>query len=264
MFQRLVMGALGDSSMPYGIYLSAAGANAQNHRLEVLSHNLANVNTPGFKPHLAMLQARHSEAIDQGMVSAGSGGVDDIGGGVAIKPNKTMMHQGPIEQTGRPTDFAINNKKGFFVVQRGEEQLLTRAGGFLFDSGGTLVNPNGDKVLGTDGNPIKIDPSRKYDTRDNGVIQQGGESRTLMVVEAKEPGDLSRVGDNLFRSLAPVDPVASNQRNVVSGHIEKSGVVPTSAMMELIESTRLYEANLKMIQHQDQAYGNLVGRLLKE
>jgi len=250
--------------MPYGIYLSAAGANAQNHRLEVLSHNLANVNTPGFKPHLAMLQARHSEAVEQGMVSPGSGGIDDIGGGVAIQPNKTMMDQGPIEQTGRKTDFAINNNTGFFVVQRGEDQLLTRAGGFLFNSTGTLTTTNGDPVLGTDGNPIKIDPTRNFETNDNGVIQQAGESRTLMVVQAKEPGDLSRVGDNLFRSLAPVDPVAPNQRNVVSGHLEKSAVVPTSAMMELIESTRMYEANLKMIQHQDQAYGNLVGRLLRE
>jgi flagellar basal-body rod protein FlgF/flagellar basal-body rod protein FlgG len=250
--------------MAYGIYLSAAGANAQNHRLEVLSHNLANVNTPGFKPHLAMLQARHSEAIEQGMVSPGSGGVDDIGGGVAIKPNKTMMDQGPIEQTGRQTDFAINNNSGFFVIQRGEEQLLTRAGNFLFDSSGTLTTTNGDPVLASDGNPIRIDPRLPFNSRDNGEIQQAGESRTLMIVAPKEPGDLSRVGDNLFRSLATVDPVAPNERNVVSGHLEKSAVVPTSAMMELIESTRLYEANLRMMQHQDQAYGNLVGRLLKE
>ncbi len=58
--------------MPYGIYLSAAGANAQNHRLEVLSHNLANINTPGFKSQLAVLQARHSEAIERGEVSPGA------------------------------------------------------------------------------------------------------------------------------------------------------------------------------------------------
>ncbi|MFN9915863.1 MAG: flagellar basal body rod C-terminal domain-containing protein, partial [Pirellulaceae bacterium] len=74
----------------------------------------------------------------------------------------------------------------------------------------------------------------------------------------------SRVGDNLFRSLTPPDPVAPREREVVAGYLEKSAVVPTTAMMELIEASRLYEANLRMIQHQDQALGNLVGRLLRD
>jgi len=250
--------------MTYGIYLSAAGANAQNHRLEVLSHNLANINTPGFKPQLAMLQARHSEAIERGEVSPGSGGIDDIGGGLQINPSETLLNQGPIEQTKGKTDFAINSTDSFFVVQRGEEQLLTRAGGFVFNSSGVLTTTNGDNVLGTDGNPIRIDANRAYTTRDDGVIQQGNESKSLMIVKPREKGDLSRVGDNLFRSLAPVDPVPNNEREVVSGYLEKSAVVPTTAMMELIEASRIYEANLRMIQHQDQALGNLVGRLLRD
>jgi flagellar basal-body rod protein FlgF len=250
--------------MPYGIYLSAAGANAQNHRLEVLSHNLANINTPGFKPQLAMLQARHSEAIEQGSVSPGSRGIDDVGGGIQINPSETVLNQGPIEQTKGKTDFAINDPDSFFVVQRGDEQLLTRAGGFTFNSAGTLTTINGDPVLGTDGNPVRIEANRPFHTRDDGVIQQGSESRSLMVVKPRERGDLSRVGDNLFRPLAPVEPVPNNERKVVSGYLEKSGVVPTTAMMELIEASRLYEANLRMIQHQDQTLGNLVGRLLRE
>jgi flagellar basal-body rod protein FlgF/flagellar basal-body rod protein FlgG len=249
--------------MPYGIYLSAAGANAQNHRLEVLSHNLANINTPGFKPQLAMLQARHSEAIERGEVSPGSRSIDDIGGGVQINPSETLLHQGPIEQTERKTDFAINDKNSFFVVQRGEEQLLTRAGGFLFNSQGVLTTTDGDQVMGSDGNPIRIDPSKRYDTNDGGIIQQGSDVRSLMVVKAREPGDLSRVGDNLYRSLTPAEPIANKDRKVVSGYLEKSAVVPTTAMMELIEASRLYEANLRMIQHQDQALGSLFGRLLR-
>ena len=52
--------------MPYGLYLSAAGAHAQSHRMQVLSHNLANVDTPGFKPQQTILQARFAELIEQG------------------------------------------------------------------------------------------------------------------------------------------------------------------------------------------------------
>src|SRR5919107_411365 len=121
--------------MPYGLYLSASGANAQSHRLEVLSHNLANVNTPGFKPHLAVVKSRHAEAIERGEVLEAGGGIDDVGGGVAIQPSLTQFSQGPIRATGSRTDFAINDEKSFFVIQRGEQQLLTRAGNFQFDAG---------------------------------------------------------------------------------------------------------------------------------
>jgi flagellar basal-body rod protein FlgF/flagellar basal-body rod protein FlgG len=72
------------------------------------------------------------------------------------------------------------------------------------------------------------------------------------------------MGDNLFKPLSQPQLVPPNERTVVSGHLEKSAVNPTSAMMELIEATRAYESNLRLIQHHDQAYGNLIGRLLKE
>ena len=82
--------------MPYGVYLSAAGANAQSHRLEVLSNNLANVQTPGYKPQQTILQARFAEMIEEGEVSPGLGGADDIGGGVTIQRSRTQFDQGPI------------------------------------------------------------------------------------------------------------------------------------------------------------------------
>ena len=111
--------------MPYGMYLSASGAYVQNHRLEVLSNNIANINTPGFKPSMAILQARHTEPIESGQSSPGSGTLDDLGGGVKIQPTETVFESGPIENTGGQTDFAIHDKDSFFVVQRGEEKFLT-------------------------------------------------------------------------------------------------------------------------------------------
>ena len=64
--------------MAYGLYMSAAGANAQSHRLEVLSNNLANINTAGFKPHLSILQSRHNQAILSGETLPGSGELKDV------------------------------------------------------------------------------------------------------------------------------------------------------------------------------------------
>lgn len=250
--------------MPYGLYLSASGANAQSHRLEVLSHNLANVNTPGFKPHLAVLNSRHAEAIARGEVVDGNGGVDDVGGGVAIKPTLTQFSQGPIRSTGSRTDFAINDTKSFFVVQRGDQQLLTRAGNFQFDAAGKLVTPVGEPVLSTAGTPLTIDPLVPYEIMDDGTVYQAGQRQSLMLARPREAGDLSRVGDNLFQSLSPITQAPDAERSVVAGSLEESAVKPTAAMMELIEASRVYEANAKMIQTQDQTLGSLISRVLGE
>ncbi|MFO1065850.1 MAG: hypothetical protein U0892_18460 [Pirellulales bacterium] len=65
------------------------------------------------------------------MINAGQGGVDDVGGGVLVQSSMTQFTQGPIRSTGNRTDFAINDEQSFFVVQRGDKQLLTRVGNFL-------------------------------------------------------------------------------------------------------------------------------------
>lgn len=250
--------------MPYGLYLSASGANAQSHRLEVLSHNLANVNTPGFKPHLAVVKSRHAEAVERGDVPQATGGVDDIGGGVLVQPSLTQFSQGPIRATGSRTDFAINDDKSFFVVQRGDQKLLTRAGNFQFDSGGRLVTPIGEPVLSTAGQPVTIDPLVPYEIMDDGTVYQAGQRQSVMLARPQEQGDLSRVGDNLFQSLSEIVPVSDAERSVLGGSLEESAVKPTAAMMELIEASRAYEANVKMIQNQDQTLGSLISRVLGE
>lgn len=250
--------------MAYGLYLSAAGANAQNHRLEVLSHNLANVNTPGFKPQLAVVKSRNSEAVERGDVPADSGGVDNVGGAVTIAPSMTQFAQGPIRKTGGNSDFAINDNKSFFVIQRGDQKLLTRAGNFTFDATGKLVTPIGETVLSENGSPVVVNPLLPYHIADDGAVYQAGQRQNLMLARPKETGDLSRVGDNLYQSLTELTMVPANERQVVGGAIEESAVKPMAAMNELIMASREYEANVRMIQTQDQTLGSLISRVLSE
>lgn len=249
--------------MPYGVYMSAAGAHAQSHRMKVLSNNLANVETPGFKPEHSVLQARFAEMIEQGDVPAGLGGADDIGGGVTIRPSETQFAQGPMKATGRETDFAINDEESFFVVTRGDEQRLTRAGNFLFDSQGRMINENGDNVLASNGQPIQIEPGIPVRVAPDGRIQQGEITYELMLAKPRNLGDLTHLGDSQFKSLAEFDLVAPGQRKVVAGMLEQSAVSPTGAMMELIETSRVYEANVRMIQNQDSVMGTLISRVLQ-
>lgn len=249
--------------MPYGVYLSASGAHAQSHRMQVLSHNLSNVNTPGFKPEQAVVQSRFAEMIAAGEVPEGLGGADDLGGGATIHQAVTQFDVGPIETTQRDTDFAIHDPNSFFVVRKGDESFLTRAGNFLFDARGRLVNQAGDEVLGSNGQPIRIEPDAPYRVQPDGIVTQDGFDWEIMLARPKQLGDLTRVGDNLFKPLAEFDLVPPAERQVVAGSLERSAVSPTAAMMELIETSRAYEANVQMIRSQDSVLGSLIGRVLQ-
>ncbi|HID77810.1 MAG TPA: flagellar basal-body rod protein FlgF [Planctomycetaceae bacterium] len=249
--------------MPYGLYLSAEGAQAQARRLEVIANNLANVNTVGFKRQLAILQARYAEAIEQGMDQAGSGSINDVGGGVFLAETRTDYSRGPLKRTELSTDMAIDGE-GFFVVRRGQENLLTRAGNFRITSAGRLVTQQGYDVLSEDGSPITIDPTRgPWYVTPSGTIRQQGTVQTLAIVAPQSPGDLVRLGKNLFRPLADPQPVPRAQRRVLPGYLEMSSVEPTTEMIAMIEASRAVEANINMMKTQDQMLSGLVNRLMR-
>lgn len=249
--------------MPYGLYISAEGALAQSLRMEVISNNLANVDTTGFKRDLALFQARYAEATARGLDMPGSGSVNDLGGGVEVLSTHTDFSTGPLKATQLPTDMAIEGE-GFFMVRRGEQDLLTRAGDFMLTPGGALVTQEGYPVLGAEGNPVVIDPQAgPWQVSPDGGIQQAGETNFLALVSPASLGDLVKTGENLFQPLAPARPVDASQRRVLSGYLEHSGVKAVTEMTDMIETSRAFEANVNMIRNQDQMLGTLVSRVLR-
>jgi flagellar basal body rod protein FlgG len=247
--------------MPYGLYISAEGAQAQGKRLEIISNNLANVDTVGFKRELALMQARHSEAIERGLDYPGTRSINNIGGGVMVAGSATDFAPGAFERTGLPTDMAIQGD-GFFVVQRGSQRFLTRAGNFAVNAAGRLVTREGDPVLTTEGSPIELDLDQPWRLVDGGRIEQGSSSQDLAIMRPQQRGDLAKVGENLFLPLAEPLPVPAGERDVASGYLERSAIRPAAEMMQLIEASRAFEANVTMIRTQDEATGALVNRVL--
>lgn len=240
--------------------MSATGANAQSERLQVLSNNLANVDTPGFKRELAILQARHAEAIERGAPSQTTS-INNVGGGVAMAETLTDFSMGAVRGTGNKEDIAILGE-GFFLVEDNGEQFLTRAGNFHVASNGDLVTDQGYKVLADGGEPMMI-TTPNWQLESDGGILQGNERKYLALVMPKSLGDLVKIGRNLFRPLGDVDPVLRSERRFAGSSLELSAVKPAQEMMNLIETTRAYEANIKMIQNHDSMTGGLVGRLLR-
>ncbi|TWT99370.1 Flagellar basal-body rod protein FlgG [Botrimarina colliarenosi] len=250
--------------MSYGMYLSAEGAKAQSRRLEVISNNMANVNTVGFKPDVAIFQARFAEAIQQGDVAPGMKGLPDIGGGVKTIETRTSFAPGKLERTGNSGDVAILGD-GYFAVEpeTGDKPLLSRAGSFRVDAQNRLVMADsGRPVLSAGGAPVLLDPTQTYAITADGYVEQGDEQTPLALVKPNSNDDLQKIGGNLFESRAEVFPVPAAQREVAQGFLEMSGANSTEQMMQLIETNRAFEANTQMIRHQDTATGSLISRLL--
>jgi flagellar basal-body rod protein FlgF/flagellar basal-body rod protein FlgG len=249
--------------MPYGLYISAEGAQVQARRLDVIANNIANSDTVGFKRDLAVMQSRYSEAIERGMASPGSSASSDIGGGVQFHQTVTDFSPGPLRTTGIPTDVAMQGD-GFFVVRKGQEQLLTRAGNFRIKPSGELVTQQGYQVLAEDNSPITISPTAgHWDIDSSGNIVQNGTKQPLQIAKPASLGDLSKVGENLFRSLGNVRPVSQAERAVAGGCLEMSAVQPTTEMTSMIETSRLLEANINVMKSHNDMLSNLISRILK-
>ncbi|RMF97135.1 MAG: flagellar biosynthesis protein FlgF, partial [Planctomycetota bacterium] len=175
--------------------------------------------------------------------------------------------QGPIKETGVETDFAIRGD-GFFVVEKDGETFLTRSGNFFINNQGELVTQFGNahyRVLSPDGNPIVIDPINNgpWELLPDGTIQQPGARQRLALVEPTSYDSLRRVGENLFQPLDGYEELPAERRNVVAGHLEMSGVQPTAEMVDMITTSRLLEANLNMMQTQDQMLSGLFNRVMR-
>jgi flagellar basal-body rod protein FlgF/flagellar basal-body rod protein FlgG len=245
--------------------MSAEGAHAQATRLEVIAHNLANVDTTGFKRELAIIQTRYAEEIEQGTVDPGTGEITDIGGGVEVIGTETDFAQGPLKDTGLPTDLAIRGE-GFFVVSKDDEQFLTRAGNFHVNARGELVTQYGGQqyaVLDDSFTPVILDREAPWEFTETGAVKQAGGTTNLALVRPESYGDLARFGENVFRPLAEPVPLTGSERSVAPGYLEGSGVQPTSEMVAMIETSRLLEANLNMMQTQDEMLDGLINRLMR-
>lgn len=244
------------------MYISAEGAQVQAQRLQVIANNLANVETPGFKRDVAMFQSRFAEAIQQGLDYPGSRSQNDLGGGVKVVDSATDFSRSTLRNTKIPTDFAINGD-GFFQVRGKDGSVyLTRAGNFTVDAQGRLLTQSNLPVLDEGGTDIILDNSLSWELQSGGRIVQDGSSTAVGLVEPQSLGDLVKVGNNMFRPLAPAAPVPQEARDIRQGYLEESGASPTREMMAMIETTRAFEANTKLIQYQDSMIGGLVNRVL--
>ncbi len=143
--------------------------------------------------------------------------------------------------------------------------MLTRAGDFLISPIGQLTTTDGYPVLlSEDGDNIVINPDGgNWTMTPSGSITQDGNLFNLALVRVESNDTLVKAGDNLFTTKSQPIPILPAERSVLQGYLEQSGVRPTQELTELIETERVFEANVNMIHFQDEVLGSLISSVLK-
>lgn len=244
--------------MDYGLYLSASGIIANSYRQDVISNNLANVETLGFKRNQAVFQQRLTEAQTRGLpASRTNRSLEDLGGGLLASNTVTDFQDGSMDAGTSPADAAIMGR-GFFAVQKDGKTCLTRDGRFTLDGDGNVVLSGSNlKVMGADNKPIRLETMAPISIGNNGTINQNGKPvGQIGTFDVPNLAELKKVGGNLLQYADP-DAITSTNATVRGGMLERSNVEPTTELTTLMETQRALEANANLIRYQDQMLSRL-------
>jgi flagellar basal-body rod protein FlgG len=243
--------------MSGGIYVAASGALLQQMRLDLLTNNLANANSPGYKADKPVFRLPQ-EAAPQAAAGNAVQTTQNPALRQSLSPHTPPFDSvvdfsaGALKQTGNPLDVAIVGP-GFFAVETPDGEQYTRKGSFVVDADGTLTTPDGYPVLGQ-GGPISIDGSQVLIDDAGNVTADGEEVGQLKLVTFDRPQLLDKTGDVLFAANDPGNPPqAAEEVSLSQGYLELSNVNAVRTMTQLIETTRIFQTYQKMISAMDQA-----------
>ncbi|MBZ5637233.1 MAG: flagellar hook basal-body protein [Acidobacteriia bacterium] len=222
------------------LYTAASGLLAEERRLELISNNLANLSTPGYRAQRAFSTVYQKFGADAGE------GVRAANAGVALAGTYEVPGPGPMRETGRSLDLALEPDQ-LLVVRTGAAKRYTRDGALEITSAGALTDAAGHPVAGSDGNPITgLTPGTSV-TVDGRLVDGETElGRLLVVRDAKHV--LRQEGSNLLTAEgddASLETVADP--SVRPGWLEGSGTNALGELIELIQSQRAFETYQKLV-----------------
>jgi flagellar basal-body rod protein FlgG len=250
--------------MVKGLYTSWTGMLNEQNRMDILSNNLANADTAGYKKEGTTVHPFKKEMALKIKDTSTAANADELGmiyPGVKIGENYTDYAQGSFKVTDNSTDIALSGD-GFFAIEftnkAGEASVkYTRDGEFHVTTDGYLVTADGDYVLnqnaalaGATGAAgyIQLDPAQEITIDDFGNIFQDNTLKgQIGVVDFENYDYLSKYGENMYEMVDGGTRKASTA-TVEQGTLEMSNVNIVSEMVDLITITRAYESNQKAIQ----------------
>lgn len=234
--------------MDQGIYTAASGAIAMEQRLTIISNNLANVNTVGFKKD-GIAFDEFSRLLDTEGLYPGQ--YRNIPEDVVIGDSYIDASQGSYRKTGNTLDVAIMDD-GFFVVNTEDGPRYTRAGAFQVSSDGMLTTQQGYTVQGEGGDIALQAGNVQIDAK--GTVSQGGNDIDVLQVVDIPSEYLVRDRNGLFDVKEGFAPEAIELPVISQGSIETSNVDPIKEMVGLITTQRAYDSYQKVIRSFSDTY----------
>ena len=254
-----------------GLYTAHTGLRNEQNRMDILTNNLANASTVGYKKEGATSQCfKDVLTVKIKDNSVGLGTVQPIGHGrlgVKIGENYTDYTQGSFRITDNTYDLALAGS-GFFALEYTDSQgetstKYTRAGNFTLTQEGYLVNNDGMYVLDTQNRRIQLDTLKDAAIDSTGsIIQDGRQVARIQVTDFEDYDYLEKFGDTFFQPVEGATPMEGSAE-VKSGVLEMSNMSVISEMVNMIAVTRAYESNQKIMQTYDESLGIAVSQLGK-
>jgi flagellar basal-body rod protein FlgG len=248
------------------LWAAKTGLDAQQTRMTVVSNNLANVNTSGYKKGRAVFE----DLLYQNVTQVGAATSQDttapsglsLGTGVRVVATEKLYTQGNLVQTGNPLDLAVQGR-GFFQIALPDGTLgYTRDGSFQLSAEGELVTASGYRVEpgisipdGAQSVTIGADGTVSVQVAGQASPTQVG---TLQLVDFVNPAGLQARGENLLLESAASGPAQAGTPGLdglgtlAQGSLESSNVNVVEELVSMIETQRAYEMNSKAIQTTDQ------------
>jgi flagellar basal-body rod protein FlgF len=201
----------------------------------MLSNNLANTNTPGYKKDSEFYGLYRSQVM-----SEDPDGADPVTPSLPfIERPWTDFKQGTIERTGNSSDLAISGD-GFFAVQSPSGVIYTRNGHFRMSTDGQLQTSDGYPLLGEDGNPVQVNPGQEFQIETDGTVKQGSQTvGKLQLAAFKDTSAMVKRGYSYFSTQET--PSAVTDCSVLQGASENSNVPVAESAIRLVGLTRQFE-----------------------
>ena len=252
--------------MTQALWIAKTGLDAQQTRMSVISNNLANVNTTGYKTARPIFNDLLYQTVRQpGAQSSQNTEIPSglmIGTGVRTMSTQKFYSQGNVIQTENPLDIAITGNGFFEILMPDGSASYTRDGTFQLDSQGQVVTSNGfilQPSITVPANTISLTVG------EDGVISAlvaGSTNPTqigsIQLSDFINPGGLQPIGDNLLKETAasgsatPGTPGLNGLGRTIQGALESSNVNVVEELVNMIETQRAYEMNSKAISTSDQ------------
>lgn len=269
-----------------GLYTAGAGMIAQQRKQEMLTNNMSNIETPGYKADQASMRKFPNmliKALGTQDNGPGSNIVGELTTGVYMQEQTPNFRQGDMQETGNNTDIALLQALVPVNEETGEEAMLayevlneegevrySRNGNFTVDAQGFLTTPAGHYVQGTDGEAIEVG-NENFRVDEEGNIF-GAEDELLGQVNIAvipDPVQLVKEGAGLLNYEGEEEIVtavnnAETAYQLQQGFVERSNVDAQQTMTEMMNAMRTFEANQKMLQAYDQSLEravNDIGRI---